>query len=455
MKRTFQNMLFPTLLLMATGTQAQIKIITTICGNGTAAYGGDAAVATAAKLNNPSGVALGDSGKLYIVDKGNSRIRKINKAGIISTFAGTGTSGYSGDNGQATAAQMAPSAIAVDDAGNIYIAEGSNNCVRKITRLGVITTIAGTSTAGFMGDNGPASSAALSNPIALATDHAGSLYISDQGNNRIRIINSAGVIATVAGGGTGGLGDGGQATASTLSVPAGIALDRAGNLFIADQSNNVIRKVSITGIISTFAGTGISGYSGDGGPAIAAKFNFPVNVGVDSSNNVYVVEGNNSAIRKIDASGTITTIAGNGTSGFSGDGGPATAAKVNYPSAVAFDTLGNMFFADLNNNRVRKVGPISRVAVTPVSRESGSIELMPNPTTGSLTVKGTFNLLNDDNALMQVIDMTGKTVFSSTAQTHTGKLNTLLQLTDIPAGMYLLHVMCGDEKQVSVFRIQK
>jgi sugar lactone lactonase YvrE len=405
----------------ATGT------ISTVAGIG-AGYSGDGGLATAAQLDSPTGVALDAAGNLFIADYNNNRIRKVDAAtGIISTVAGNGTAGFGGDGGAATAAQLTwPTGVTVDAAGNIYIADNQNNRVRKVdaatgiistlmgtggpatlyqntpaaqaafysqglvlagdqvfftdsmrnfvNRLtlstGLVTTVAGVGTWVSGGDGGPAASAQFSVPNGLARDAQGNLYVAEDYGHRVRKLDAAtGLVSTVAGTGVAGYGgDGGAATAAQLNHPKGLALDVAGNLYIADDQNNRIRKVdAATGRISTVAGIGY-GHSGDGGLATAANLAYPRGLAFDASGNLHIVEGEH--IRKVDATtGVISTVAGGGSgSAFSGDGGSATAARLFYPQGIAFDSAGNLFIADYGNNRIRKVdaatGVISTVAGT-------------------------------------------------------------------------------------------
>ena len=281
--------------------------------------------------------------------------------GIITTVAGNGEWGYGGNGGPATDAILYnPSGVATDSAGNLYIADTDNNRIRKVDVNGTITKVAGDSpiqvysSGGFGGDGGPATNALLNHPGGIAFDSAGNLYIADSENNRIRKVDVNGVITTVAGGGTSGLGDGGPATKAELFIPSDVALDAAGNLYIADSYNGGrIRRVDVSGVITTVAGGGTSGL-GDGGPATNAGLG-PAGVALDAAGNLYIADLGNDRIRKVDVAGIITTIAGNGTLGFSGDGGPAISAELNLPFGVATDAAGNVYIADAGNNVIRRV----------------------------------------------------------------------------------------------------
>ena len=330
-------------------------VISTVAGGGS---GGDGGPATEARLFFPRDVALDGAGNLYIADEGNNRIRKVDTAGVISTVAGNGTRGFGGDGGPAVAAQLHwPRGVALDGAGNLYIADTDNHRIRKVDAAGVISTVAGDGTRGSGGDGGPAVAAQLDWPHGVALDGLGNLYIADRDNHRIRKVDAAGAISTVAGDGTPGFrGDGGPATAAQLAVPTGVAPDGAGNLYIADWLNHRIRKVDAAGVISTVAGDGTLGPGGDGGPATAALLSCPYGVALDGDGNLYIADRNNNRIRKVDAAGAISTVAGDGTLGSGGDGGPATAAQLSRPYGVALDGAGNLYIADTDNNRIRKVG---------------------------------------------------------------------------------------------------
>jgi trimeric autotransporter adhesin len=349
---------------------APASIINTVAGNGTVDYGNDAGTATAVAIS-PIGVAVDSKGNLYIAE--GSRIRKVDASGIITTAARyyPPGKGMFSDPGILIGIAV-QNGIAVDSAGNLYIADRTSHCIRKAIQSGVVTIIAGTGSLGFENDGRQATSAPLSNPWGVAVDSAGNLFISDTGNQRIRKVDASGIITTIAGNGNRGFsGDGGPAAEAQLNMPSDVAVDSTGNLYIADQVNQRIRKVTPAGIISTVAGNGTSGFSGDAGRANSAQLNNPCSVAVDSAGNLYIADSGNHRIRKVTPAGIIITAAGDGTTkgrwmgDYGGDGGPATAAQLSKPIDVAVDAAGNLYIADLGNFRIRKVSPagiISTVA---------------------------------------------------------------------------------------------
>jgi len=313
-------------------------------GNSTGIYG-------------PNGMAFDTSGNIYISEYYSNVIRMISPSGIITTVAGVGLPGYSGDGGPATNAQLfRPLKIFLDASNNLFIADQLNNCIRKINPSGIISTFAGNGTGGFNGDGIAATSAELNQPSGITQDQAGNYYIADYLNYRIRKVNGAGIISTIAGNGIAGYsGDGGTSTGASINGGFGVTFDGSGNLYIAEHYNNIIRKVSSIGIISTIAGTGSGSFSGDGGQATAAELNYPGSVAFDNFGNLFIADELNFRIRMITPAGIISTYAGIGTGGFSGDGGPATAAMIENSNELKFDALWHLILSDNNNNRVREI----------------------------------------------------------------------------------------------------
>lgn len=340
------------------------QLMTTIAGNGTAGYSGDGGIATQSQLSSPAGISVDALGNIYIADRVNNRIREVDAGSkVIYTVAGTGSVGYSGDGSNAkNAALNNPSGVAVDAMGNIYIADAGNNCIRKVTAsTGIINTIGGTGTPGFSGDGGPATAAQLYSPIGLALDLSGNLLIADLNNNRIRKISAGSqIITTIAGGGicTSGVfcGDSSLATSAVLHAPMAVTVDASGNIYIADTGNNRVRLIkAATGIIYTIIGTGKTGFSGDGGQATAANLHNPYGVALDSYGNIYVADNFNNRIREITSGvNIISTIAGNGIGGYSGDGLVAKYSELRNPYGIVLDAAGNIYIADCNNHCVRR-----------------------------------------------------------------------------------------------------
>jgi uncharacterized repeat protein (TIGR02543 family) len=329
--------------------------ITTVAGIGDMGYGGDGGPAVSAAIGNPNSIAFDLSGNMYIADTFNGRIRKVLPGGTIGTIAGTVAAGYTGEGGPATSATL-PGAqgVVVDASGNTFISAGTQ--IYKVDTSGTIRAFAGNGSQGYSGDSGQALLATLYQPYHMALDLAGNLYFSDARNYRIRKVATDGIISTVAGNGSSGFsGDGGPANAASIGFSPGIALDASGNLYIADMDNHRIRKVS-GGIITTIAGNGGMGYSGDGGPATSAALSSPYGIAVDPSGNVYFVDGA-SFVRKIATNGTISTVAGRNATGFGGDGEAAISALLNSPSGLAIDPSGRIYIADYFNDRIRMLSP--------------------------------------------------------------------------------------------------
>ncbi len=334
------------------------NLITSVAGV-VRAYGfsGDGGAATNATLNNPAGVAVDALGNIYVADASNNRVRKINPQGIITTVAGKGVQSFSGDGGLATNACLsAPQAVTVDAEGNIFIADMGNSRIRKVDTNGMITTVAGTNTMGYSGDGLAATAAALYRPYGVCLDAVGNLYISDSGNNRIRRVGTNGLISTYAGNGTATNSvDGTPAASGGLPSPAQLSFDAAGNLLVAESTTHVLRKIDSHGMVSTLAGNGTAGYAGDGGSATSAQLNHPFAAVADFLGNLYLADTYNDRIRRVDPAGFIATFAGNGGANVVADGIPATNSSVVYPYGITFDLAGNLLIADTLDNRIRKV----------------------------------------------------------------------------------------------------
>ncbi len=337
----------------------QNGIISTIAGNGHATFSGDGGPAKNASLNFPAGLAFDSAGNLYVADRNNHRIRKIDSNGIITTIAGNGVPNYTGDNINATESSLHfPSDVAIDKLGQIYISDRSNNRIRKVNTKGIITTYAGMGVASYGGDFGPADEAFLKFPFGLAFDNQGNLFVADRGNNRIRKIDPDGTIYTVAGTGLFAIrGDYGPAKQGDLAFPTDVTTDNKGNIYIADRNNNRVRKVDPDGIITTFMGTGLTHYNGDQGVASQSNLHLPFSLTVTpDQKSLLVVDRSHFRIRKVDfLSGRVKTIAGNGKSLMKGDGGPALGATLEGPSGIAINDSGAIIFADQMQNRLRKI----------------------------------------------------------------------------------------------------
>ena len=342
------------------GTVSSGTNIYNFAGSGAAGFSGDGGNATSATLSAPSGIFITSAGVLYFCDQANNRIRKISSGGIVTTVAGNGTAGATGDGGQATAATLNnPMGVTVDAAGNVYIADYNNARIRKVNTSGIMSTLAGTGTPGYSADGTAATGATIAMPTGVAADASGNVYFAEQNNHIIRKISATGTLSTIAGDRSPSFsGDGGAATAAAIAYPSAIFFDGSGNLIISDNGNGRIRKVSTTGIISTLAGNGGAGFSGDGGAATAASFNNIAGAAYDGVGNLLIADQNNFRIRMVTASGIVSTIAGTGTAGHTGDGGAATACTFYRPSGLAVYS-GNIYVTDMGNNVIRLIGSVT------------------------------------------------------------------------------------------------
>ena len=425
------------------------QIINTIAGNGIGGFSGDGGLATSAEIIYPRGVVLDNIGNLYIVE--GSRIRKVDTSGIITTVAGNANSGYFGDGVQATSTSLnGQNGVAIDGFGNLYIADAMNWRIRKVDVSGIITTFAGNGTGGYSGDGGLAINAQLGFTQGLTFDSFGNLFLADLGNNCIRKINTSGIITTVAGNGTSGFsGDGGLATNAELVNPSDITFDSAGSMYIADLGNQRIRKVDISGIISTVAGNGIAGFNGDGGQALLAELNNPIGVAVDGLGNLFIADQVNHRIRMVDASGIITTVAGSGTQGFSGDGGLSASAELNGPTHVTLDISGNLYIADKDNSRVRLVCSGNNLrrsestaghsfCITNAIKEnyySNNSFIYPNPTSDQFFIETNTN----EKLNVDLYDINGRHVFNKSVSDKSN-----IDVTTLSAGVYTLTIKNTD-----------
>jgi hypothetical protein len=332
------------------------NMLWTAAGNGSTTYAGDGGQSVARGLSSPYGVAIDSQDRVYIADSALHAVRRINSDGTVTTIAGTGTAGSTGDGGPATAARLnTPVRLAFDSAGNLYIADSGNNKIRKVTPAGIISTVAGTGPAGSQGDGGQATSARLRTPYDIAFGPDGSMYIADRANHKIRKVAPNGIISTFAGTGSAGYnGDDITATSARLNSPYGVDVDFEGNVYIADYDNERVRKVDTNRVMTTYAGTGIATIDGDGGPAVDAGLHKPMYVNVVPSGDLYIGESNNNRIRLVH-DGTIDTLAGSGQFGYLGDGRSPVFSTWQRPSAMALDSVGNLWVADRLNRRIRVI----------------------------------------------------------------------------------------------------
>ncbi len=329
-------------------------------GSGESGFSGDGGPALSAKLRVPANLAFDEEGNLFIADRENHRVRKVDSNGIITTFAGNGTAGYSGDGGPANKASLnLPSGLAFDSKGNLYISDRSNDRIRRVTKDGIITNYVGIGTDGWSGDAGPALKAQISKPFGIAFDKKDNLYIADRGNNRIRKVSSNGIISTIAGdGGFFFMGDNGPAYRASIAHPTDVAVDDNGNIYVADRDNNRIRIVDSQGMIRTIAGTGQRDYNGDSELARETNLSLPFGVELEKDGKLLIIDRSHYRIRRVDPkNGQVETVAGNGKKLFGGDGGPSSGARVNFPHGMAVDEHDNLIFSDKGHFRIRKITP--------------------------------------------------------------------------------------------------
>ncbi len=428
----YAYLLLLSLFLLGT-TTGQAQYITTIAGNGTFGYSGDNGPATDAALKHPRDVAVDDSGTVYIADEISSCIRRIDKYGIITTYVGVeGSSGYSGDNGPATNAQLSyVTGIGLDKKGNLYFADFANQRIRKVSVAGIITTIAGNGGVGYTGDNGPATDATLHIPRDAACDKWGNVYFADYGNNCIRKIDTSGIVTTIAGTGiTGYTGDNGPATAAKIDQPLKLDIDTFGNVYFTTVGQ--VRKVDLSGIITTFSGNGSAGYSGDDGPATAAQTSSE-GICISQSGDIYISEIGQNVIRKIGNDGIIHRVAGiPGISGFGGDGGPATAATFSFTPGVAVDQHGNIYIIDQLNYRIRKT--YQHTVNIAATEKPSAVKTYPSPCNGIFQLEFLANA--NEPMPLTITDLNGRVVWSTYVQPNkTTTINTTL-----PNGLYLLYI---------------
>lgn len=403
----------------------QSQVITTIAGNGSAGFSGDGKPATSAQLNLPFNLTFDKSDNIFIADTYNNSIRKIDsKSGIISTVIGTA-------NRKEISELKTPTGLTFDNYNNLFIADLANLRIRKVNLdTGSSMTLVGKKSE----TESPNINADLGGPFNVVFDHKGNLYISINGDSKVSKVDfSTGKITTIAGTQEVGYsGDGGPATIAKLANPTGLALDNKGNLYIADSGNERIRKVNLdTGIITTVAGTGERGFTKDGVLARYAELANPIGLAVDKNGNLFFVDRGNNIVRKIDInSGIISTIAGTGEAGFSGDGELALNAKLDNPTGIAFDKEGDLFIVDRGNNRIREITGLNSDIAEPVFKLEDNILVYPNPSTDKITIELKKNIKLKNVSLIDIAGNKTKVILTKN----------ILNVSKLPRGIYLLHI---------------
>jgi len=463
-RRARLSLILPGMLLIVT---ARAQTITTIAGQDTAGYSGDGGPASTAKLFNPAGVAIDTYGNVFIADQGNNRIREVLVSnGTILTVAGDSAQGITSDTLHRhlysdSSSLYAPSGVALDASNNIYIADQDNNRILKIAALtgGLVSTIAGNDSAGFSGDGGLATLAKINLPSSIAVDKAGNAYIADYYNDRVRKVNASNdIINTIAGNTNlgdsiwGYSGDGGPALNAEFNSISAVALDNKGNIYLADAGNNRIRKiVDSTGFVYTVAGNGTAGYSGDGDTATHAMLNSPDGLAVDNYGNLFIADGGNNCIRMVNSvTGTIITVAGNGTAGFSGDGGSAVSAQLYNPEGIAFDASGNLYIADYFNSRIRMVSNLP-TGINELKNSEKAVSVYPVPGNGNLNVR----LGGNGYQLLTVLNALGECVYQKNLNSIVQDQYFSINLSNLSDGIYFLRAYTENSVESKPVIIQK
>jgi sugar lactone lactonase YvrE len=458
---TFRNRIKPShlfagltfsLLFFLSSFNSSAQIINTIAGDSTSGYNRDNIQSTAAELYDPYGVAVDSTGNVYIADWANNRIRKITiSTGIITTIAGTGTAGYNGDGILATSAKLNfPRAVAVDRLYNVYIADATNGRIRKVDAItGMISTVAGTGTSGYNGDSILATNAKVNDPVGLCVDVNLNIYIADLLNERIRKVDQTNdTIYTVAGNGTSGYnGDYIPPLSAELKSPSGVAVDAEGNIFIADTYNFRIRMVGVsTGLIFTICGTGVQGYNGNNITASTARVNYPFGLFEDQAGFLYYADAGNNLVRKIDHStGLVHNVAGNLQSGYDGDGILATSASLNYPTGVCIAHDGTGYIADSYNQRVRVISGLT-TDVPNISNSSEIVTVYPNPFSDNATIY-INGVTTNSNSTIEIYNMMGQEIRKINMGTDT---QITIHRDNLASGIYFYKLNAGTPNSVPV-----